>query len=43
MPRLLRVVAELHQDGADVIETLSRQMRRSNARQLLRHDDLFVE
>src|SRR6266849_9350460 len=34
---------ELHEDGADVIETLNRQMRCADARQLLRHDDLFVE
>ena len=41
--RLLRVVAELHQDRADVIEPLDRQMRRADTRQLLGHDDLFVQ
>src|SRR6187399_2344208 len=43
MLRLLCVGPELHQDRADVIEALCRQLRRANARQLLRHDDLFVE
>ena len=43
MPRLLCVGPELHQDRADVIEALNRQMRGADARQLLRHDDLFVE
>jgi hypothetical protein len=43
MLRLLCVGPELHQDRADVIETLRRQLRCANARQLLRHDDLFVE
>src|SRR6202022_4100484 len=43
MLRLLCDGPELHEDGADVIETLSRQMRCANARQLLRHDDLFIE
>src|SRR5262245_65862038 len=43
MLRLLRLGPELHEDGANVIETLRRQLRCANARQLLRHDDLLVE
>src|SRR6516165_8147409 len=43
MLRLLCGGPELHEDGADMIETLSRQMRRADARHLLGHDELFVE
>src|SRR6266567_937529 len=34
---------ELHENGADMIETLNRQMRRADARHLLGHDQLLVE
>src|ERR1700733_12853869 len=43
MLRLLRLGTELHDDRSDVIEALSRQLRCADARQLLGHDDLFVE
>ena len=43
MLRLLRRRSELHQNGADVIEALRRHLRRADAPQLLRHDDLLVE
>src|SRR5262249_57663971 len=43
MLRLLRLGPKLHEDRTDVIETLRRQLRCANARQLLRNDDLLVE
>src|SRR6516165_2315897 len=43
MVRLLGGGPELHEDGADMIEALNRQMRRADARHLLGHDELLVE
>src|ERR1700736_175455 len=43
MLRLLGGGSKFHEDRADMIEALRRQRRRADARELLRHDDLFIQ